>query len=61
MDSEVNCSRPPNMNRRPYDAGFVLDGMKEPVFQPRENEQSEWTELPPVVVLRFRKACGVAK
>lgn len=38
-----------------FDSEFVFDGMKEPVFQPIDDQPSEWTKFPPVVVLRFRK------
>ncbi|MFD0616974.1 class I SAM-dependent methyltransferase [Paenibacillus sp. GCM10027629] len=39
-------------------SNFVLDGWEEPCFQKDENankQQFDWYELPPAVILRFRK------
>ncbi|MEH7225387.1 class I SAM-dependent methyltransferase [Bacillus sp. JJ1566] len=33
---------------------FMLDGMEEPSFQ-KETNKFEWNEIPPVLILRFRK------
>ncbi len=35
-------------------SNFVLDGMEEPSFQ-TESNKFEWNEIPPVLILRFRK------
>ena len=39
-----------------FDAGFVLDGMEEPVFKRDENETGfEWYDIPPSIIIRLRK------
>lgn len=39
-----------------FQAGYVLDGMEEPSFNnEKENNTFDWYEIPPVIVLRFRK------
>ncbi|MEH7236848.1 class I SAM-dependent methyltransferase [Bacillus sp. JJ1562] len=37
-----------------FESHFVLDGMDEPSFQ-KETDKFEWNEIPPVLILRFRK------
>jgi SAM-dependent methyltransferase len=39
--------------------GFVLDGMEEPTFRKEESGYGkfEWDEIPPAIVLRFKKVC----
>jgi 2-polyprenyl-3-methyl-5-hydroxy-6-metoxy-1,4-benzoquinol methylase len=37
-----------------FEANFVLDGMEEPSFQ-NETNKFDWLEIPPVLILRFRK------
>ena len=39
-----------------FDVGFVLDGMEEPVFErPEKTVEFDWYDIPPSVILRFRK------
>lgn len=39
-----------------FAAGFVLDGMEEPVFKREENSGDfEWCEIPPSIILRLKK------
>lgn len=39
-----------------FEAGFVLDGIEEPVFEKKnENTGFDWFEIPPAVILRLRK------
>lgn len=38
-----------------FAAGFVIDGLKEPVF-PDEVGKSPWGEIPPALIVRLRKA-----
>ncbi|MEH7380965.1 class I SAM-dependent methyltransferase [Bacillus sp. JJ1533] len=37
-----------------FESNFLLDGIEEPSFQ-NESNKFEWTEIPPVLILRFRK------
>ncbi|MEH7386435.1 class I SAM-dependent methyltransferase [Bacillus sp. JJ1521] len=37
-----------------FKSNFILDGMEEPSFQ-KETDKFEWIEIPPVLILRFRK------
>ncbi|MDR4889777.1 class I SAM-dependent methyltransferase [Fredinandcohnia sp. QZ13] len=37
-----------------FESNFLLDGMEEPSFQ-NETNKFEWHEIPPVLILRFRK------
>ena len=38
-----------------FEAGFVVDGLEEPVFPP-EHDHALWTELPPILAVRLRLA-----
>lgn len=37
-----------------FEDNFVLDGMEEPSFQ-NVTDKFDWLEIPPVLILRFRK------
>lgn len=39
-----------------FEAGFVVDGLEEPVFPPDDGERAVWTQIPPVLVVRLRLA-----
>ena len=43
-----------------FEAGFVVDGLEEPVFSP-DDEHGVWSELPPVLVVRLRLASPRAR
>ncbi|UVI29038.1 hypothetical protein [Paenibacillus spongiae] len=39
-----------------FQSSFVLDGLKEPSFERvTESKAFDWYEIPPVIILRFRK------
>lgn len=43
-----------------FKAGFVLDGMEEPVFARQEHAtEFDWYEIPPSIILRLRKVGNV--
>jgi len=39
-----------------FAAGFVLDGVEEPVFQkPEQIRGFDWYDIPPAIIVRLRK------
>lgn len=42
-----------------FEAGFVVDGLKEPVFKkPESCQKFDWYEIPPAIIVRLRKLPG---
>ena len=39
-----------------FEAGFVVNGLEEPVFPPEDDKHGLWAELPPVLAVRLRLA-----
>ncbi len=39
-----------------FEAGFVVDGLEEPVFPPEDGEHGLWTQIPPILAVRLRLA-----
>lgn len=53
----LHYHRPLNMLLKiSFEAGFVLDGIEEPVFEKNEiSERFDWYEIPPSIIIRLKK------